>query len=160
MFGRTSIYDSCNIAEALQKSSPFDIVHFHVGCYAIPLGSFSRAPVLHTLHNPITPDALWLLSRYAEAPVTAVSRQQIAQVPEERRRNIRIVHNACDFDAYQFSASPGRYLAFLGRMASGKGAFEAIRIAREAGPPIVLAGRPLTGKDRAYFNEKIKPPDR
>src|SRR5947209_3387027 len=71
-------YETCNIAETLQKSDSFDVIHFHVGCYAIPLGVLSRAPALHTLHNPITPDAIWLLGRYANAPVTAVSRQQIA----------------------------------------------------------------------------------
>src|SRR5689334_18633650 len=49
-------YETCNIAEALQRSDTFDIVHFHVGAYAIPLGNLSRAPVLHTLHNPITSD--------------------------------------------------------------------------------------------------------
>jgi glycosyltransferase involved in cell wall biosynthesis len=155
--GEHKYYENCNIAEALQKSDAFDFIHFHVGCHAIPLGVFSRAPILHTLHTPITRDAVWILSRYPQAAVTAVSRQQVAQVPEERRRNIRIIHNACDFDAYQFSESPGKYLTFLGRMVPGKGAFEAIQVAREAGLPIVLAGRPLTAEDQAYFDDKIKP---
>ena len=152
--GEHKYYETCNIAEALQKSDTFDVIHLHVGCHAIPFGVFSRAPILHTLHTPITPDAVWILNRYAQAAVTAVSRQQITKIPEERRRNIRIIHNACDFDAYQFSESPGRYLTFLGRMAPGKGAFEAIQVAREAGLPIVLAGRPLTAKDQAYFDDK------
>jgi len=150
-------YETCNIAETLQKSDSFDVIHFHVGCYAIPLGVLSRAPALHTLHNPITPDAIWLLGRYANAPVTAVSRQQIAEVPEDRRRSIRVINNACDFEAYEFSASPGKYLAFLGRMGPGKSPFDAIRIANEAGLPIVLAGQPLDDEERAYFTEKIKP---
>jgi glycosyltransferase involved in cell wall biosynthesis len=150
-------YETCNLAEALQRSDEFDVIHFHAGCYAIPLAGFSRAPVLHTLHNPITCDAIWLLNRYPQAPVSAVSRNQIADIPKERRDNIRIIHNACNFDAYQFSASAGSYLTFLGRMASTKGVLEAIQVAKEAGLPIVLAGRPMTGKDRTYFNEKIKP---
>jgi glycosyltransferase involved in cell wall biosynthesis len=150
-------YETCNIAEALQKSDAFDVIHFHAGCYAISFGGLSRAPVLHTLHNPLTRDAIWLLRRYPQAALTAVSWDQISHVPEERRRNIRIIHNACDFHAYQFSALPGSYLTFLGRMAPGKGVFEAIWVAREAGLPIVLAGRPLTDKDRTYFKEKIKP---
>src|SRR2546430_6941477 len=82
-------YETCNIAEALQQSDSFDLIHFHVGCYAIPLGAFSRTPILHTLHNPITPDAIWLLNRYANAAVTAVSQQQIAEIPENRRQKIR-----------------------------------------------------------------------
>jgi glycosyltransferase involved in cell wall biosynthesis len=150
-------YEICNIAEALQRSDSFDLIHLHVGCYAIPLGALSRVPVLHTLHNPITPDAIWLLGRYAKAPVTAVSHQQIAEIPEERRRRIRVINNACNFDDYEFSESPGKYLAFLGRMAPDKSPLDAIRIAKQAGLPIVLAGRPLDREEGAYFKEKIEP---
>jgi glycosyltransferase involved in cell wall biosynthesis len=150
-------YETCNIAEALQRSDSFDIIHFHVGGYAIPLGALSRAPVLHTLHNPITPDAIWLLKRYANAAVTAVSRQQIAAIPEQRRRSIRVIYNGCDFEAYEFSSSPGKYLAFLGRIGPEKSPLDAIRIANEAGLPIILAGQPLNEDERAYFAEKIEP---
>ncbi len=150
-------YESCNIAEALQGSNSFDIIHSHVGCYAIPFGVLSRAPILHTLHNPVTPDAIWLLERYANAAVTAVSGQQIAGVPEQRRCSIRVINNGCDFESYEFSASPGKYLAFLGRMGAGKSPLDAIRIAGEAGMPIVLAGQPLDEEEQVYFTEKIKP---
>jgi len=150
-------YETCNIAEVLQESDSFDVIHFHVGCYALPLGALSRVPVLHTLHNPVTPDAIWLLKRCAAAPVTAVSRRQISEVPEERQRDIRIINNGCDFSSYEYSESPGDYLAFLGRMGPGKSPLDAIRIAKEAGLPIVLAGEPLDGQERTYFEEKIEP---
>src|SRR6266478_2017502 len=150
-------YETCNIAEALQQSDSFDLIHFHVGCYAIPLGAFSRTPILHTLHNPITPDAIWLLNRYANAAVTAVSRQQIAEIPENRRQEIRVIYNGCDFESYEFSALPGKYLAFLGRISREKSPLDAIEIARKAGLPIVVAGLPLDQEERAYFREKIEP---
>jgi glycosyltransferase involved in cell wall biosynthesis len=150
-------YETCNIAEVLQESGSFDVIHFHVGCYAIPLGSLSQAPVLHTLHNPVTPDAIWLMNRYPDASITAVSRNQIAGIPEKRRHKIRVINNACDFDAYEFSEIPGKYLAFLGRMGPGKSPLDAIRVAKESGVPIVLAGQALDGEERAYFTEKIEP---
>jgi glycosyltransferase involved in cell wall biosynthesis len=150
-------YETCNIAEALQGSDSFDVVHFHVGCYAIPLGTLSRSPVLHTLHNPITPDAIWLLERYSDVAVTAVSQRQISRIPDERRRRLQVIHNACDFDAYQFSPTRGQYLAFLGRMGPGKSPLDAIRIAHEARLPLVLAGAPLDDEEHAYFAEQIQP---
>ncbi|PYS05560.1 MAG: glycosyltransferase family 4 protein, partial [Acidobacteria bacterium] len=150
-------YETCNIAEALQRSDSFDVVHFHVGCYAIPLGALSRSPVLHTLHNPITPDITWLLERYAEAPVTAVSHSQIAGIPDQRRCRIRVIHNGCDFEAQEFSPAPGKYLAYLGRMGPGKAPHDAIRIAKDSKLPLVLAGQPLNKEDRAYFAERIQP---
>ena len=150
-------YETCNIAEALQRRGSFDIIHFHVGAYAIPLAELSRTPVLHTLHNPITPDAIWLLERYANTTVTAVSRQQIGEVPAARRRGIHVIYNGCNFEAYEFASSPGKYLAFLGRMGPEKSPLDAIRIANEAGLPIILAGQPLNEEERAYFAEKIEP---
>jgi glycosyltransferase involved in cell wall biosynthesis len=150
-------YETSNIAEALAMSGSFDLIHLHVGAYAIPLGALSSVPVVHTLHNPVTPDAVWLLDRYPNAPVTAVSRRQIAPVPEQRRRGIRVIHNACDFGSYEFCLEAGSYLAFLGRMGPGKSPLDAIRIAREAGMPIVLAGAPLDDEERAYFTGSIEP---
>ncbi len=150
-------YETCNIAEALQKSDSFDVVHFHVGCYAIPLGGLSRSPVLHTLHNPLTPDAIWLLERYAQAPVTAVSHSQIASIPGQRRSSMQVIHNGCDFGAYEFSPHPGKYLAFLGRMGPGKSPHSAIRIAKQSGLPLVLAGQPLDQEEHAYFAEQVQP---
>jgi glycosyltransferase involved in cell wall biosynthesis len=150
-------YETCNIAEALCRGGSFDVIHLHTGAYAIPLGALSSAPVVHTLHNPVTADAIWLLNRYPGAPVTAVSRQQIAGIPEDRRQGIRVVHNGCDFDSFEFGAAPGEYLAFLGRMGPGKSPSDAIRIAEEAGLPIVLAGQALDDEERAYFAEKIAP---
>jgi len=150
-------YETCNIAEALQRSDSFDVVHFHVGCYAIPLGALSCSSVLHTLHNPVTPDAIWLLERYALASVTAVSHRQIAGIPDQRRCRIRVIHNGCDFEAQEFSPAPGKYLAYLGRMGPGKAPHEAIRIAKDSKLPLVLAGQPLDEEERAYFAERIQP---
>jgi glycosyltransferase involved in cell wall biosynthesis len=150
-------YETCNIAEALARSEAFDVLHFHVGCYAIPLGQLSGCAVLHSLHNPVTPDAVWLLERYPDAAVTSVGRRQINVIPEPRRRGIRVVHNACDLGAYEFSPGPGKYLAFLGRISPEKGPHEAIRIAQQAGLPVVLAGQPLQAYEKDYFAEKIEP---
>jgi glycosyltransferase involved in cell wall biosynthesis len=150
-------FETCNIAEALGSSDSFDLIHSHVGGYAIPLGALSHCPVLHTLHNPITPDAVWLLERYKDAAVNAVGRRQVSAVPEPRRQGIRVIHNACDFSGYQFSDAPGKYLVFLGRMSHEKAPHEAIRIAKAAGLPLVLAGRPLNGEEQHYFAEQIQP---
>ena len=150
-------YEACNFAEALRASSSFDIVHSHIGCYAIPFETLSASPVLHTLHNPITPDAIWVLERYPESSVNAVSRRQLTGVPEHRRQGIRVISNGCDFETYQISVASGKYLAYLGRMGTGKSPLNAIRIAKEAGMPIVLAGLPLDAEEHAYFKEQITP---
>ena len=72
-------------------------------------------------------------------------------------REFPIVYNGCDFDAYEPSFEPGKYLAFLGRMSPEKNPLDAIRIAQAAGMPIVLAGQPQNRRKSRYFAEKIQP---
>ena len=68
-----------------------------------------------------------------------------------------MIYNGCDFESYDFSASPGKYLAFLGRISKEKSPLDAIEIAKRAGLPIVVAGQPLDQEEQAYFKEKIEP---
>jgi glycosyltransferase involved in cell wall biosynthesis len=144
-------------AEALREASSFDVIHFHLGCLSLPLGAITRTAILHTLPSPLYADDHWMLLRYPEAAVTARSLRQIAELSEDRRKKIRVVYNGCDFESYNLSAAPGRYLAFLGRMAPEKSPLDAIRIARTVGMPIVLAGEPWNPDEEAYFGEQIRP---
>lgn len=52
----------------------------------------------------------------------------------------------------------GSYLAFFERVTGPqKSPLDAIRIARAAGMPIVLAGKPQNADEESYFAEKIEP---
>lgn len=150
-------YLNTAIAEALQGSEGFDLLHFHVGCPAMPLCLLSRAPVLHSLHTGLTLDDQWILDRFPEAAVTALSCSQIAPIEPERRRTISIVPYGFDFRGCVPAPGPAEYLLFLGRIAPHKAPDDAIRIARAAGRPIVLAGAPVTAEDRAFFAREIEP---
>jgi glycosyltransferase involved in cell wall biosynthesis len=55
-----------------------------------------------------------------------------------------------------FSPMPGRYLAFLGRMAPEKRPDRAIRIACQAGLPLRMAAK-VDAVDNAYFDEIVRP---
>ena len=74
---------------------------------------------------------------------------------DQSRRPFHVIHNSCDFDAYDLAEPPGEYLAFLGRMGAHKNPVDAIRIARAAGLPAVLAGRPQTQEEERYFAECV-----
>lgn len=150
-------YAAAGIAEAMRRAEDFDVIHCHLGASKIPLGVASKTPVVHTLHTAVGPDDLWAFKHYPDVPVAAVSHSQIASVPEPDRRSIRVVHNSCDFDAYDLAVPNGEYLAFLGRMGSHKNPLDAIRIAKAAGMPIVLAGAPQSAGENEYFEKEIKP---
>jgi glycosyltransferase involved in cell wall biosynthesis len=150
-------YLNAALADALRVSDRFDVLHLHVGCAALPLAELAQCEVLHTLHTGITVDDLWALRRFPDAAVTVLTRQQLATVPDERRRSIRVVRYGFDFDSCECAGEAREHLVFLGRMAPHKGPDDAIRIARAAGMPIWLAGAPVTAEERRWFEREIEP---
>jgi glycosyltransferase involved in cell wall biosynthesis len=152
-------YANASLADALRMAGAFDLIHCHLGAAFIPFAALCPTPVLHTVHAALDlVDERWALERYPEVPVAALSHSQIATLPASRRRNIRVVYHGCDFDQYQQgSTAPGDYLLFLGRMNAAKNPAGAIRVARAAGMPIVLAGKPMTGAEEQYFDDQVRP---
>jgi glycosyltransferase involved in cell wall biosynthesis len=160
--GRGEAYDyeyyaTAAIAEAIRDWDQFDIIHSHLGASKIPLSIAAKSPIVHTLHTFVTIDDQWVFRRYPEATVVAVSHSQIANVPEESRHNFHVSHNGCDFDTYDLADPPGKYLVFLGRMASHKNPVDAIRIAQAVGMPLVMAGKPQAHPEEIYFQDEVKP---
>jgi glycosyltransferase involved in cell wall biosynthesis len=150
-------YANALFAEALRDAASFDVIHCHLGCAFIPMGTESATPVLHTPHVVLSLDDLWAVARYPRVPLTVISRHQGAAIPPERGRKVRVIHHGIDFAAYDCTASPGKYLAFVGRMGPQKSPVDAIRIARLAGMPLVLAGKPQNADEEAYFAQQIQP---
>ena len=150
-------YVNANIAAALRESDTFDVIHCHTGCSHIPFSILSKTPMLHTIPIELSVDERWLLSRYPDVPIVAISHAQLASVPADRRKHIRVVYHGCDFDVYDLETQPGDYLAFLGRMGPRKSPLDAIRIAKEVGMPLVLAGKPQDAAEKQYFSEQVMP---
>ena len=150
-------YANALFAEALRAVDSFDVIHCHLGCSFISLGAVSHTPMLHTLHIVLSVDDRWVASRYPQVPLAAISHHQAAAIPRERCRNVQVIHHGIDFDAYEFSAAPGNYLAFLGRMGPQKSPLDAIRVAQAVGMPIMLAGKPQNADEEVYFARQIQP---
>jgi glycosyltransferase involved in cell wall biosynthesis len=146
------------LVESLKDAASFDVIHSHVGCAFVPIAELSRTPVLHTVHAALDlVDELWTLKRYPNAPIAAISRSQVALALQQGRENVRVIYHGCDFDRFEPSFATGKYLAFISRMNPQKNPLGAIQVATKVGLPIVLAGKPQTPAEEAYFNEQIKP---
>ena len=151
-------YANSAVAEALLAASEFDVIHFHTaGGQWIPFGALAQAPALFTRHEPLNLDDEWVFERYPQVPIVAISRVQVRSFVERTGRDIPVVYHGCDFALYPPCFQPGKYLAFLGRMSPNKNPLDAIRIARRASLPIVLAGEPITAEEGKYFDEQVKP---
>jgi glycosyltransferase involved in cell wall biosynthesis len=150
-------YANAAVAEALRAAEDFDVIHFHIGNPWISMGALAKTPSLFTMHTQLGVDDEWILQKYPQVPVTAISRFQIRALPEELRKKIPVIYNGCDFDAFDPSFEPGSYLVFLGRLSHDKNPLDAIRIAKKAGMPIVLAGNAQSKKEVEYFEREILP---
>lgn len=148
-------YANANLVDALRHAGDFDIIHCHAGGSLLPLSHLSPTPMVHTIHTGVSDRSIF--TGASNVWIAAISRAQLAAVGLVPGGNITIVYYGCDFDAYECIDTPGRYLAFLGRMGPHKGPVEAIQIARTAGLPLVLAGAPESGIEQRYFETNVHP---
>jgi glycosyltransferase involved in cell wall biosynthesis len=152
-----SYYANGAVAEALARANEFDVLHFHIGCEWFALGAASKTPALFTIHTHPGPEEEWAFSRYRNVAAAGISRYQIAALESKCQRQIPVVYNGIDFDAFQPRYDRGNYLAYLGRMSAAKNPVGAIEIARQCGLPIVMAGVPQSAQEEIYFKENVVP---
>lgn len=132
------LHETLHAASALEDSAEFDVVHSHAYHYGLPFGRFVATPIVHSYHVEPTPEVARAFARYPEARLVAVSRYQrrcFAAV-----QDVPVVHHGIDTDAFSFGTGQGDYLLFLGRIIPDKGPADAVRVAREVGMPLLLAG--------------------
>ena len=150
-------YASSAMAEVQRAAGEFDLIHYHLSSAWLPLAATVGTPGLFTMHTCPHLDDEFVMRRWPEVAVAGISKAQMHGASVKLGRDFPIVYNGCDFGAYDPSYEPGKYLAFLGRLSPEKNPLDAIRIAREVGMPIVIAGQPQNAGERTYFHEKIEP---
>jgi glycosyltransferase involved in cell wall biosynthesis len=78
---------------------------------------------------------------------------------------VATIYHGIELDEFTFNPHMGGYLAFLGRISPDKGLDTAIRVARRAGVPLLIAARmplphrhdPNTQVDWTYWEDEIQP---
>lgn len=150
-------YANSTMAEVLAAQDEFDLVHFHMSSAWLPLAAAMKTKALFSMHTSPHHDDEWAMRRWPGVAVAGISRCQMRATGLRLAREFPIVHNGCDFSAYEARTERGQYLAFLGRLSPEKNPLDAIRIARTCELPIVLAGQPQNANEARYFDQQIKP---
>lgn len=136
-------------------SDRFDIVHSHVDYWSFALAEMAEVPSVATMHGRLDIDTLRpIYSRYRRQPVVSISDSQRRPLPFMNW--VSTVYHGLPRDLLKFSAEPGKYLAFLGRIAPEKRPDLAIEIALRAGIPLKMAAK-VDPADKVYFENVIKP---
>ena len=141
-------------AEALDDLR-VDVVHDH--CLAGPLAAARRrVPTVLTAHGPLDGE----VRRYYELLADSVSLVAISDCQREKAPDLRwagMVHNAIPVEDYPFRNRKEDFCLFLGRMNAEKAPDLAIKAARRAGYPIVVAAKCNEPPEKRYFEERVRP---
>jgi glycosyltransferase involved in cell wall biosynthesis len=136
------------------SSAEFDIIHSHLDSLAFPLARRCRTPGITTVHSRLDlPELIPVFREFAEMPVVSVSDAQRRPIPWANW--LATVHHGLPRDLYTFHPQPGKYLAFLGRIAPEKRPDHAIELAKRVGLPLRIAAK-VDPVDREYFHAEIE----
>lgn len=124
-------------------------------------------PIVRTIHGPAVPECVQKYARFSaqgDAFVAISHRQRILfeeachrwLPPGETIRFVGAIHNPLDTTAIPFQAQKEDFAFFVGRADWEKNPDGAIRIARAAGLPLVMALR-VNLIERPYFESTVKP---
>jgi glycosyltransferase involved in cell wall biosynthesis len=157
-------YWAITLGEVWRYIEEFDIVHSHLDYFGYPMARAGVRPVVTTLHGRLDlPDLAPVYAQFSDVPVVSISDAQ--RLPQTEANWAATIYHGIETDQYTFNPHMGGYLAFLGRISPEKGLDTAIRIARRAGVPLLIAARmplphthdPNVRADWEYWENEVQP---
>jgi glycosyltransferase involved in cell wall biosynthesis len=157
-----SLYEADHVARAFAEidlaggDRRFDLVHDHCGFTALAMADRLDTPLVHTLHGQFTPATAAFYARHGhKAALVGISAAQLASAPPGLPA-IETISNPIDLRAWPLEQCKQDYLLWIGRITAEKGPHRAIRAARAAGMPLVLAGV-VQPRQQAFFDREVAP---
>jgi len=133
----------------------FDIIHSHLDYLTLPFAEQSDTPTVITLHGRLdAPAHRRVFQSYRDVPLIAISASQRNELPGVNW--LATIHHSVDVAEFPYSPTPGKYLAFVGRISPEKRPDTAIEVAKLAGIPLKIAAK-VDPKDQQYFEREVQP---
>jgi len=156
MRGDPTPYIQVTVETAWKHQDEFDLIHSHIDTQGFSFARHATTPVLHTLHGRLDlPGLPELLDEFSEIPLVAISESQRRWHPTNNW--VGTVHHGLPLGDAPFSAEPGNYLAFIGRIAPEKGVDVAIELARRTGVPLRMAAKVHDVEEHELFERIVAP---
>jgi glycosyltransferase involved in cell wall biosynthesis len=152
--GDVSNYIALTIATVWREHARFDVIHSHLETTAFPFARYCPTPVVTTLHGRLDVAGIpSLMNEFSDIPLVAISRNQRRWFPDANW--VATIHHGLDLEQAPFSAKPGDYLAFVGRVAPEKGVRQAIELARRVGMPLRMVAKVYDDAEQAHYDEVV-----
>lgn len=144
------------LGDVFARADEFDVIHCHLDYLPFPFEQFVTAPVVTTLHGRLDlPVLAQMFAQFSSSRVISISNSQRAPLNRLHPNWVGTVYNAVPVDDFPYSAKPGKYLLFVGRIAREKRVDWAIEIAKRSGMPIKIAAK-VDPTDEEYFKQEIE----
>jgi glycosyltransferase involved in cell wall biosynthesis len=154
--GDLSAYLGITLGKAWRMSDRFDIIHSNLDTSGLPFARWCPTPVVSTLHGRLdTNGQPELLDEFCDVPLVAISNSQRRWSP--RANWVATVPHGLDLAGAPFEPTPGRYLAFIGRIAPEKGVVDAVALARDTGLVLRVGAKVYEDRERELFDRVVAP---
>ncbi len=145
------VWESLHLANAFDQAGSFDIIHNHYDFLPLTYANLVDTPMVTTIHGLSSEGILPVYRKY-DGRTSYVSISDADRHPD--LAYLATIHHGLDLDEFTVQEATGTYLLFFGRIHPDKGAADAIRVARAANLPLVLAG---IIQDQGYFEREVEP---
>jgi glycosyltransferase involved in cell wall biosynthesis len=145
-----------HVITAYELATDVDVIHDHTIVGPLVGTTAPDMPIVVTNHGPfdlVTKPVMRAIARRAQ--LVAISQSQASTADDIPVAGV--VHHGIDVDEWPLGDGGGDYFLFLGRMTADKGAHHAIKVARAAGVPLILAAKMRESAERAFFEAEVKP---
>lgn len=144
------VWEALHIALLFEKATEFDVIHNSFDFLPLVFTRLVETPVVTTIHGFASDATLPVYLEY-ENRVNYVAISDADRHPA--LRYAATIHHGIDMADFELGQGGGP-LVFLGRIHPDKGTANAIRVAKEAGVPLVIAG---IIQDAEYFERDVEP---
>lgn len=145
------VMECLHISHVMENAASFDIIHNHFDFLPLTYSRLIKTPMLTTIHGFSSPRILPVYKKYnASSAYVSISNADRSKELDY----LTTIYHGIDPELFTFVEKKENYLLYFGRIHPDKGTHQAVKIAREAGFPLKIAG---LIQDQRYFEEKIEP---
>ncbi|MGM0689629.1 MAG: glycosyltransferase family 4 protein [Bacillota bacterium] len=145
------VWECLHISAVFEEAAEYDLIHNNFDFLPLSYSGLVQTPLLTTIHGFSSPKIIPVFKKYnRKTHYVAISESD--RHPDLDYR--ATVHHGIPVEQYPYRESPDRYLLFFGRIHHDKGVYESIRLAKQVGLPLVIAG---IIQDQNYFDLYVSP---
>ncbi|MFO7952974.1 MAG: glycosyltransferase family 4 protein [Bacillota bacterium] len=145
------VWECLHISAVFEEAGEYDLIHNNFDFLPLSYSKLVTTPLLTTIHGFSSTKILPVYRKYNNH----VHYVAISEADKSRELDYAAtVHHGIPVENYPYREEPEDYLLFFGRIHHDKGAYESIRLAKQLGMPLVIAG---IIQDQQYYDRYVAP---